>query len=102
MSEHALIIRFDYGQTDLDPLYELEDKLIAAIESANVGQFDGNEVAMDGSDGTLYMYGPDADRLFEAVKPVLATATCIRNAIATLRYGPPEDGVKQREVPVAS
>ena len=102
MSDHAVIVRFDYGQTDLSPLYELEDQLIAAIESAEVGEFDGNEVAVDGSDGTLYMYGPDADRLFEVVRPVLASATCIRNAVATIRYGPPEDGVKEREVTIAA
>lgn len=100
MSEHAVIVRFEYGQTNLSPLFELEDKLIAAIESAKVGEFDGNEVAMDGSDGTLYMYGPDADRLFEVVQPVLASATCIRQAVATIRYGPPEDGVKEREVAI--
>ena len=81
-------------------MFELEDQLIAAIESADAGEFDGNEVATDGSDGTLYMYGPDADRLFEVVRPVLAAATCIRNAIATIRYGPPEDGVKEREVAI--
>ncbi|HEX7862875.1 MAG TPA: hypothetical protein VF773_21260 [Verrucomicrobiae bacterium] len=100
MSEHAVIVRFDYRQTDLSPLFELEDQLIAAIESADAGEFDGNEVATDGSDGTLNMYGPDADRLFEAVRPVLAAATCIRNAVATIRYGPPEDGVKEREVAI--
>ena len=100
MSDHAVIVRFNYGKTDLSPLFELEDQLIAAIESADAGEFDGNEVATDGSDGTLYMYGPDADRLFEVVRPVLAAATCIRNAIATIRYGPPEDGVKEREVAI--
>jgi hypothetical protein len=102
MPDHAVIVRFEYGQTDLSPLYELEDKLIAAIESAGVGELDGNEVAIDGSDGKLYMYGPDADRLFEAVRPVLASATCIRNAVATIRYGPPEDGVKEREVAITA
>jgi hypothetical protein len=102
MAEHAVIVRFDDGQTDLSPLFELEDQFIAAIESAEVGEFDGNEVAVDGSDGTLYMYGPDADRLFEVVRPVLASATCIRNAVATTRYGPPEDGVKEREVIIAA
>jgi hypothetical protein len=100
MAEHAVIVRFDYGQTDLSPLFELEDQLAAAIESVGVGEFDGNEVASDGSDGTLYMYGPDADRLFEAVQPALAAATCIRNAVATIRYGPPEDGVEEREVKI--
>jgi hypothetical protein len=98
MSDHAVIVRFDYGQTDLGPLHELEDKLATAIESAAVGELDGNEVAVDGSDGRLYMYGPNADRLFDVVRPVLASATCIRNAVATIRYGPPEDGVEEKKI----
>src|SRR5688572_26472625 len=98
MSEHAVIVRFRYGSTDLTPLFELEDQLTAAIESAGVGEFDGNEVAQDGSDGSLYMYGPDADRLFEAVRPVPEAVTCITDVVATIRYGPPEDGVREREV----
>jgi hypothetical protein len=102
MSEHAVIVQFDYGQTDLSPLNELEDKLTDAIESAAVGGFDGNEIAMDGSDGRFYMYGPNADRLFDVVRPLLAAATCIRNAVATIRYGPPEDGVKKLEVAIGA
>ena len=102
MSQHAVIVRFDYGQTDLSPLHELEDKLTDAIELAAVGEFDGNEIAMDGSDGTLYMYGPSADRLFDVVRPVLASADCIHNAVATIRYGPPEDGVQEKRVPIAA
>ncbi len=102
MSEQAVIVHFTYGQTDLSPLYELEDKLIAAIEAAEAGEFDGNEVAIDGSDGSLYMYGPDADRLFEVVHPVLASAKCIQNAVATIRHGPPEDGVRERKVAIDS
>jgi len=102
MSEQAVIVHFEYGQTDLNPLYELEDKLIAAIEAADAGEFDGNEVATDGSDGSLYMYGPDADRLFTAIRPVIASATCIRNAVATVRYGPAEDGVKERQLAINS
>jgi hypothetical protein len=98
MSEQAVIVHFTYGQTDLSPLYKLEDNLIAAIAAADAGEFDGNEVATAGSDGSLYMYGPDADRLFEAVRPVLSSATCIQKAVATIRYGPPEDGVRERKV----
>ena len=55
-------------------------------------------MAADGSDGFLYMYGPDADRLFAAVRPVLEGADFMRGARVTLRYGPPEDGVPEREV----
>ncbi|OAI42446.1 hypothetical protein AYO41_04255 [Verrucomicrobia bacterium SCGC AG-212-E04] len=100
MSDQAVIIQFAYGQTDLSPLYELEDKLIAAIGASGTGEFDGHEVAIGGSDGTFYMYGPDADRMFEAVQPVLASATCIHKAVATIRYGAPGDGVKQRTVAI--
>ena len=98
MSEHAVIIRFEYGSTDLDPVHELEDTLTEVIESQGVGEYDGHEIAVDGSDGTLYMYGPDADRLFSAVKERLLATSVLKNAIATLRYGPPEDGVYEVEV----
>ena len=60
--------------------------------------FDGNEVATDGSDGFLYMYGPDADALFGAVRPALEGAPFMRGARVTLRYGPPQDGVREVEV----
>jgi hypothetical protein len=48
------------------------------------------------------MYGPDADRLFEAVRPVLESAGFMRGARVRLRYGPPEDGVREREVVLGS
>lgn len=101
MAEHAVIIHFDYGSTDLEPLFGLEDELEDAIASAEAGEYDGNEVAVSGSDGFLYMYGPDADALFAVVKPILASATCIRNAVATLRYGPPADDTRRVEIRVA-
>jgi hypothetical protein len=58
----------------------VEDELIEAIESAEVGEFDGNEVAPGTGDARLYMYGADADRLFEAVKPVLESSSFMRGA----------------------
>ena len=98
MAEQAVIIRFDYGSKDLARLFELEGQLEAALAKQPVGDLDGNEVAVDGSDGLLYLHGPDADELFEAIQPVLASTDAIRNAVATLRYGPPEDGVRRRVV----
>ena len=101
MVEHAVIVPFDYGSRDLEPLFALEAKLEEAIAAGDAGEYDGNEVAASGSDGTLYMYGPDADALFAVVKPILASAVCIRNALATLRYGPPADDVRRVEVSLA-
>jgi hypothetical protein len=94
-SDHAVIVHFDYGSTDLKPLFELEQRLEAAIAAAVAGEFDGNEVATDGSDGFLYMYGPDADVLFAAVRPVLEACVFMRGARVRVRYGPPSDGVQE-------
>ena len=93
--EHVVIVTFMYGSKNLDTLFELESKLEAAIEEAKVGEYDGNEVAVDGSDGTLYMYGPDADKLFIVVKPILESVPFMRGAQVTRRYGPPKDGVRE-------
>lgn len=101
MSEHAVIVHFQYGSTDLDPLFALEEELEQAIESNEVGEFDGNEVATDGSDGYLYMYGPDADALFAIVKPILESSSFMKGAIARLRYGPPEDGIREVQVTIS-
>ena len=48
MADHAVIVHFDYGSRDLSPLFELEDRLEAAIEAAQAGEYDGNEIAVEG------------------------------------------------------
>ncbi len=100
--EHAVIVHFAYGQTDLGPMFALEDELEKAIEAAGAGEFDGNEIAVDGGDGYFYMYGPDGDRLFAAVRPVLEKAACLSGVTAAIRYGPPADGVEERKVVICS
>ncbi|MBA2589974.1 MAG: hypothetical protein H0U98_15275 [Alphaproteobacteria bacterium] len=83
-----MIVRFRYGSTNLNRLFELEDNIEAAIKAAHAGEFDGDEIATDGSDGFLYMFGPSADRLFEVVIPVLKTVDFMRGAEVTRKYGP--------------
>jgi hypothetical protein len=87
MPEQAVIVEFQYGSTDLEPLFELEDKLAAAIEGKGVGEYDGNEIAVDGSDGSLYMYGPDAAHLAEIVRPVLEGCPFMKGARIRIRRG---------------
>ncbi len=100
--EHAVIVHFQYGSTDLTRIFELEDLLESAIEASGAGEFDGNEVATDGSDGNLYMYGRDADQLFETVRPILESTDFMQGATVVLRYGPPKDGVREKKVILAS
>ena len=68
-----------------------------AITLDGVGEYDGNQVAADGSDGYLYMYGPDGDRLFETIKPILMSTDFTKNAFVKIRYGDSERDAKIRE-----
>jgi hypothetical protein len=96
--QHSVIITFTYGIEELDDLFDLEDKLRNAIELKHVGEYDGHEIAMDSSDGTLYMYGPNAQTLFKCIKPILEETEFMRGAIAQLRFGPLSDDVDEIEI----
>lgn len=100
--DHAVIVSFQYGSTDLTRIFQLEKLLEDAIEENGAGTYDGNEIAVDGSDGSLYMYGPDAGRLFDVVRPILEAVSFMQGAKVLLRYGPPKEGVKEKTVILAS
>jgi hypothetical protein len=85
-TEHAVIVEFKFA-SDVQRITQLEDELRAAIEAAKVGEFDGNELAVDGSEGRFYMYGPDADRLFNVVRPILEASPLMKGADVIKRYG---------------
>ena len=88
--EHAVIVHLS-GALPTDTVFELEDRLIAAIEEVGAGEFDGNEIALDGREVVLYAYGPDADALFDAMEPVLAELPPPPGSYALKRYGPAND-----------
>ena len=95
MTEHSIIVTFyHFGEKfwnedlqPLDPLYDLEDALVERLDGKDVGELDGHEIAMDGSDGFLFLYGPNADALYEVIEPVLRASTVTQGGHATLRYG---------------
>lgn len=98
VAEHAVIVKFEYGEQSLNALFELEDRLSAAIAEAGEGECDGHDVTPDLTKATIYLYGPDAEFLFVVAQQVLEYADCVHNGVATLRFGPPEDGVRERVV----
>ena len=100
--EHAVIVRFTYGKDSLENLHALEKVLNTTIDHEAVGEYDGHDIAVDLSDGILYMYGPNADKLFDSVNPILESTDFTKGASVTLRYGPPEDGVTEKELKIKS
>jgi hypothetical protein len=99
-NEHAVIVHFIYYKNDLDPLHDLEKKLDKVIKEKGIGVYDGHEVAVDLSDGFLYMYGLNAEELFKTVKPILEQTDFTRGAMARLRFGGPGSGAREIEVEI--
>jgi hypothetical protein len=75
-------------------LVTIEDRLIEAIDRGRLGEFDGTEVGP--TETTLFMYGPDAERLFAAVEGILRAYPLCQGARAQIRRGGP--GAEMREV----
>ena len=96
----AVIIEFLYYKDELDELHQLDEKLNKAIKEKGVGYYDGHEINLDMSDGSLYMYGPNAEELFKAVKPILEETDFTKNAVAYLRFGNPGSDALEIEVEI--
>src|SRR5215475_8784150 len=94
-TKQAVIIYFNYGLEEDEPFYELSDKLRALVDGSGLGEYDGHEIAMNNSDGSFYMYGPDAKKLYEVVKETIEKTPFMEGANIVLRFGPPEEGVKE-------
>lgn len=97
--EQAVLVHLDNNDLP-DHIYQeydlgtIEDRLIEIIERERVGEFDGNEVGQ--GEATLFMYGPDAERLFAAIEQTLREYPLCQGARVEIRRGGP--GAPQREV----
>jgi hypothetical protein len=67
-----------------DCIYALEDNIADAVEDAHAGEFDGDMFGE--GECVLYMYGPDADRLFSAVVPLLKSCPFADGGHAVKQY----------------
>lgn len=87
----ALLVNFKYGLETSDPFFAMDEALHRHFETLPDMLYDGHELAMDLSDGTLYFYGPDADALLQTVRPVLLSHKFMAGAECIRRYGEPDD-----------
>ncbi len=63
----------------------LDEKLRAAVQASGAGEVDGHE--WGGGYFTSYLYGPDADRLFEAVSLAVLQYPAPAGSYVVKRYG---------------
>jgi len=93
--EHAVIVhlRLDddgFGSAEKRAsINELQDALADAIDEAEAGEFDGDEFGQ--GECVLFMYGPDADVLFDTIKAILKKSPHSKGGFAIKRYGEASD-----------
>ena len=66
-------------------VHKFTDKLASVINERQAGVFDGDEFGS--GHGALFMYGPDADELFDVVYASLSTWEPLKGGYAIKRYG---------------
>jgi hypothetical protein len=92
--QNAVIVSLKLSEgfgTDVerDGVLKLGDTLRDAVESQDLGEFDGDEFGH--GTATLYFYGPDADLLLSVIEPVLKGAQLLHATKVVKRYGEPGD-----------
>jgi hypothetical protein len=71
----------------------LEDLLINVLEQTNLGEVDGSAIA--DTEAVIFLYGPDGEKLFARILPVLRSYPLCQGARVIIRYG--ATGALQRE-----
>ena len=79
----AMMVHFDYYPRDMAQIHALEQRLARAIRKAGAGELGETEFHVDGNDGYLYMFGPDADRLYRVTAPILTSSRLMGGAEVT-------------------
>lgn len=83
----VMMVHFDYYPKDRTRLHALEHRLATAIKRAGAGELGETELHIDGNDGYLYMYGPDADKLYAVTGPILRASPMMAGAEVTTHHG---------------
>ncbi|MDX2117417.1 MAG: hypothetical protein SFY96_04460 [Planctomycetota bacterium] len=101
-SEHALLIHLplsndSFGtRRERSNLSRLEDRIRAAMKQLGIGELDGHEFGE--GQCVIYVYGHDADKLWDAVNAAVGSWRWPRGTHAIKRYGPPSNNVRKVRV----
>ena len=75
-------------------LQQLADQLETAVLEAKVGEYDGDEYG--GGECILFFAGPDADKLFAVLQPMLRASPLSRGATVQIQSGEDAEPIHKR------
>ena len=97
-SEHAVLLYLKYeafengfpiNEKEVEEGHVFQEKLFQAIAQAGVGELDGDEWGM--GECIVFMYGSDADELWETIEPILDGEVFHSGSYGMKRYGAADD-----------
>ncbi len=89
--EHAVIVHTGSSSVSIEQVYEISDSLRDILERQNIGELDGHEIAVSGSDAVFYLYGPNARSLYLEIEEILKLHEITKTGTAYLRFGDVSD-----------
>jgi hypothetical protein len=84
--------------TERRQLFELDQMLASAVEESGIGEWDSHEFGQGFF--TLFLIGPSADALFEAIYPILNQFPAPPGSYVLKRYGQDDEGPEDQKVPL--
>lgn len=69
----------------LDDIHRVDALMFDTIPE-DLGNYDGHEVSMDDTDGRLFAYGTNAEKLFKLMQPLLQQFDFLQKAFVYLRF----------------
>jgi hypothetical protein len=91
-----LVLYFKHGIQDIIPYSDFIQAIRPILERANLGEYLGDDMAIDGGDAEGIFAGPDARELHKFLLPEFAKLDFLRGGKVTLVFGP-IDGEGERE-----
>ena len=91
----SIVVYFEGWINSLEPVHRLSEQFRELLSEDEKADFDGHEIAMDGSHGTLYFYCNDSKELWDIIKPILQSADLLKCTQAVLRLGRLEEHAEQ-------
>jgi hypothetical protein len=96
--DRSLQIAFEYQAANLDCLYEIEDRIKAALEISGGAVLDGYLISTDRKQGSLYLFATDGQVALKTIMPILSSASCLTHVVAAVSLGPIADPGSKMEM----
>ncbi len=83
-----VVLYFKHDVRAIIPFSKAVERIREMLAGTRIGEYLEDDMAIDGGDAEAILCGPDAQRLYETISPVLSELRFLHGAKVTFVYGP--------------